>query len=118
MCACLQILPVKRQSTIFFSGYASAKEFFDAQQVVTEDFYLKDDGSGMAIMYGPSMDQHLVIANGGKEGANVLVFTREACESGLASQTFGAKEGTQGPSLSELWESVTGYPVGEAMNNQ
>lgn len=73
---------------------------------VIEDSYFDANGSGIAIVYGPSMTEYLVIAQPSSESTSELdIYSKEAVGSGMLDQVYG---GQLGGSFQEVWKTFTG----------
>jgi hypothetical protein len=76
----------------------------DARCVVV-DKYVDGNGLGMAVVYGPSMKEYMVIAYpSGQNVISCMVLSKEAVESGFADQLLGTETGG---SFQAMWKSVT-----------
>lgn len=73
---------------------------------VVEDSYFMDDGSGIAIIYGPSMEEYLVlIVPYGESATEFDIYSKEAVGSGLLDQN---ESKISGGSFKDVWKSLTG----------
>ncbi|MBQ9041760.1 MAG: hypothetical protein IJ111_02985 [Eggerthellaceae bacterium] len=74
---------------------------------VIEDMYVDpSDGSAIAIVYGPSMKEYLVIAQQNSEStAELDVYSQEAVGSGMLDKVYG---GQIGGSFKDVWKTFTG----------
>ncbi len=74
---------------------------------VVEDMYVDpSDGSAIAIVYGPSMVEYLVIAQQNSEStAELDVYSKEAVGSGMLDKVYG---GQIGGSFKDVWKTFTG----------
>ena len=93
------------------AGISTLQQALNAGNVVVEDTFTQADGSGAAVFYGPNMQEMMVIGTPDSDGTNygnfsMLIFNRKAFESGLASEKLGA--GSQGMTMEQLWETMTG----------
>ena len=89
------------------AGYPDSKAALTGNaQCVVEDSYFGNDGSGIAIFYGPSMKEYLVLITPNSESTTqFMIFSKEAVGSGMADEALGA---TTGGSFKAMWKMVTG----------
>ena len=74
-------------------------------QCVVEDSYFLEDGSGVAIFYGPSMKEYLAIISPYSESTTqFMIFSQEAVGSGMADELLG---GETGGTFQALWQKLT-----------
>ena len=103
------------------SGFASARDALEKLgNVTTEDVYFPDgDDFGMAVVYGPSMKEYLVVVESYSEEeggyCDMFVFSDEAIEAGMFDYAYG--EDGNGNSISEVWQTLTGGAVGDQVQN-
>ena len=101
---------------LIVNGFSSAQDALGQMgQVVTEDVIYSDDNqSALAVVYGPSMTEYLVMVNqspdDGKDSYALFVFPEETCNSGLFARYFGDDAGS---SIAEVWKTITGGAVGD-----
>ncbi len=73
---------------------------------VIEDSFFDDTGAGVAIVYGPTMTEYLVIAQPYTESTMELdLYSKEAVGSGMLDQVY---DGQIGGSFNEVWKTFTG----------
>lgn len=89
------------------SGYKDAESALKGNaQCTIEDSYFFEDGVGVAIVYGPSMEEFLVIVDKYNESTFELdVYNQKAIASGMVDQIHG---GSYGGTLKEVWKTLTG----------
>lgn len=76
----------------------------NAQCVIEDSFF--DGDNGVAIFYGPSMKEYLVLINKYTEStALFMIFSKEAVGSGMADEYLGTHVGG---TFEEVWKAVTG----------
>ena len=85
------------------AGYPDAQSALSGNaRCVIEDSYFRDDGSGIAIFYGPSMKEYLVIVTPFSESTALFtVFSQEAVGSGSADELLNIETGG---SFQALWD--------------
>ena len=93
------------------AGIKTLDQALNEGHVVVEDKVIQSDGSGVAVFYGPNMQEMMVVGSPDTNNTNygnfsLLVFNRKAFESGLASEKLGA--GSQGMSMEQFWQTMTG----------
>ena len=73
---------------------------------VIEDSFVDEDGNCIAIVYGPSMAEYLVIAQQKSEStAELDIYSKQAVGSGMLDNIYG---GQVGGSFEEVWQAFTG----------
>lgn len=89
------------------AGYKNAEEALKGnKKCSTVDSFFDDTGSGIAIVYGPSMVEYLVIAQQkGESTVEIDIYSKEAVGSGMLDQVYG---GQVGGSFQEVWKTFTG----------
>ena len=88
-------------------GYENSEKALSGNaHCVIEDSYFNADGTGIAIVYGPSMEEHLVLIRPNSESTTELsIFSKAAVGSGLLDQIYGQP---LGGSFNEVWKNITG----------
>lgn len=90
------------------SGYSDPQTAFEknANCVVEDSFFTGDRLNGVAMIYGPTMVEYLVIISKNSDNlAQFAVFSEESLKSGLAEKLLGMELGN---SFQEAWQNVTG----------
>ena len=89
------------------AGYKDAESALKGNaQCTVEDSYFTEDGVGVAIIYGPSMEEYLVVVDQyGDRMFELDVYSQDAIASGLVDRIHG---GTYGETLKEVWKTLTG----------
>ena len=99
---------VKAVACNIVGGYKDAEAALagNAHCVVEESFFDSGSGRGVAIVYGPSMEEYLVIAEPYTESTSQLgMYSKQAVGSGLLDEIYKTKVGG---SIDEAWETLTG----------
>ena len=89
------------------AGYEDPRAtLHDNARCVVEDSYFDDNGVGVAIIYGPSMVEYLVILQPYTESTTEIdIYSKEAVGSGMLDKVYGRQVGG---SFAEAWKSLTG----------
>ena len=99
--------------------FSSAREAISQMcQVTTEDIiFTEDDQSAMAVIYGPSMSEYLLMVNEDEQAGFYvfMVLSEEAVADGVFTSFYGEDIGS---SISEIWKSLTGVAVGEYIGSR
>lgn len=88
------------------AGYKDAESALagNAQCVVEDSYFVGDDG--VAVIYGPSMKEYLVIISKSSESTHqFMVVSQEAIGSGYLDEVIGE---AVGGTLQEVWTTLTG----------
>ena len=91
-------------------GYATVDDALAKTNVVNEDSFVIDDESGMAVVYGPNMNEHFAVISVAENEASWLLFNKEAVEAGAVQAIIG--NDITGTSINDIWKSITGRDVG------
>ncbi|MDY3799104.1 MAG: hypothetical protein SOZ63_01260, partial [Eggerthellaceae bacterium] len=76
----------------------------NAQCVVEDSYFVGDDG--VAVIYGPSMKEYLVIISKSSESTHqFMVVSQEAISSGYLDGVIGE---AVGGTLQDVWTNLTG----------
>ena len=88
-------------------GYENSEKALSGNaHCVIEDSWFDSDGSGIAIVYGPSMIEHLVIVHPLEESTvEIDIYSKEAVGSGMLDKVYGHQVGG---SFQEVWKAFTG----------
>ena len=88
-------------------GYENSEKALSGNaHCVIEDSYFNENGEGMAIVYGPSMVEHLIIVLPIEESTvEIDIYSKEAVASGMLDEITEMK---MGGSFQEAWKNFTG----------
>ncbi len=89
-------------------GYKDAEAALKGNaHCVVVDSYFGSDGTGIAIVYGPSMAEYLVILQPYSESTTEIdIYSKGAVGSGMLDQVYGRQIGG---SFQEVWKKFTGH---------
>ena len=94
-----------------YQDYGSLDNYLKGQNVVVEDKWVGDDGSGAVVFYGPSMVEYLAVVVVSDDETVLMVFTEDSLKSGLFSSVVNG--GTDSYTLDEVWQQLTGGSIGD-----
>ncbi len=88
-------------------GYENSQKALEGNaHCVIEDSYFNADGTGIAIVYGSTMEEHLILIRpAGENLVELDIYSKQAVASGLLDQVVGRQ---MGGSFNEVWKTVTG----------
>ena len=90
------------------SGYDDTEEVLSGNsQCVVQDSETIDDVT-VAVVYGPNMQQALVMIQDDGSGMNVVIFNKEAIEAGMVDDISGYSVGA---SIEDVWKTLTGRSI-------
>ena len=97
----------KAVSCNIVGGFKDAQSAFAGNaHCVIEDSFFDEEGAGVAVIYGPTMEEYFVVAQQYTESTFELdVYSKQAVASGMLDQIY---EGTIGGTFLDAWKTFTG----------